>query len=221
MNGPIVWRLIMKDWYFSRIPLAMIACAGAIWTALLYLRNSTIGLVAMIATIITLVFLSIILPQLTVLTERKEKNLAFVMSLPISSMEYTAAKVLGNLSAFLVLWLLVAGGILGTLARAGFGGAVPLGTVIAFAPFVAFCLMLATFIVVESELWAMVVMGATNVAYSFAWLAIIRLGLTNDLSSPVPIWSDRILIILSGEIAVILAALVLTFVLQSRKTDFV
>src|SRR5688572_11049477 len=107
MNSALVMRLIAKDWYLSRVPLSLIAAAGVASTALLYLRNETAGVVAIISTIITLVFLSILLPQLTIVTERKERNLAFVMSLPISSMEYTAAKVLGNLSAFVVLWLAV------------------------------------------------------------------------------------------------------------------
>jgi hypothetical protein len=199
----------------------ILAGAGATSTALLYLRNSTTGMIAMISAVITLVFLSILLPMLTVVTERKERNLAFVMSLPISPMEYTAAKVLGNLAAFVALWLAVSTTFLGTLTMAGFGGLLPIGTVIAFVPFVAFCLMLAVAIVVETEFWAVLVMGACNVSYSFAWLAMLRFGLLKDASGPVPVWSDRILIILAGEITVIVATLALTFYLQSRKTDFV
>jgi hypothetical protein len=221
MNRALVLRLIAKDWYLSRVPLTIIACAGAVSTGLLYLRNSTSGMVAMTSAIITLVFLSILLPMLTVVTERKERNLAFVMSLPISSMEYTAAKVFGNLSAFIVLWLAVSTAFLGTLWMAGFGGILPIGVVIAFVPFVSFCLMLGVAIVKESEIWAIVTMGACNVSYSFAWLAMIRFGLLKDAGGPVPIWNERILAILAAEIVVIVGALALTFYLQSRKTDFV
>ncbi len=221
MNRAVVLRLVAKDWYLSRFPLAAIAVAGAISTALLYLRNQTTGIVAMISAIITLVFLSILLPMLTVVTERKQCNLAFVMSLPISAMEFTAAKVLGNVGAFVLLWLIVSTAFLGTLWQAGFGGIVPLGVVIAFVPFVAFCLMLGVAIVKESELWAMVTMGVCNVSYSFGWLAIIKLGLLKDAGGPVPIWTGPILGLLAAEIVVIVAALALTFFFQSRKTDFV
>jgi hypothetical protein len=221
MNHAIVGRLIAKDWYLSRVPLSLIAFAGVGSTALLYLRNQTVGIIAIISTVITLVFLSILLPQLTIVTERKERNLAFVMSLPISSMEYTAAKVLGNLTAFVALWLAVSAGVLGTLWNAGFGGIIPLGVVIAFLPFVSFCMMLAVAIVKESEIWSMVTMGAFNVSYSFVWLAIIRFGLLEGADSPVPIWNVRLLGILAAEIVAIIAALAATFYLQSRKTDFV
>jgi hypothetical protein len=221
MNRAVMLRLIAKDWYLSRMPLTLIACAGAASTALLYMRNSTSGIMAMISAVTTLVFLSIILPMLTVVTERKERNLAFVMSLPISSMEYTAGKVLGNLVAFVALWLALCAGFFGTLSMAGFGGMIPIGVVVAFAPFASFCLMLAVAIVVESEIWAIVVMGATNVAYSFAWLAIVRFGLLKDAQSPVPVWNERILLVLAVEITVIVLSIALTFFLQSRKTDFV
>ena len=50
----------------------------------------------------SLIFLGILIPQLTVVNERKQDNLAFAMSLPISPAEYTMSKVLGNLSAFVV-----------------------------------------------------------------------------------------------------------------------
>jgi hypothetical protein len=144
------------------------------------------------------------------------------MSLPISPMEYTAAKVGGNLSAFLALWAAIAIGVLGTLARTGiFGGLIPFGMVVALAPFVVFCLLLAVAIVVESEMWAVLTMGATNVSYSF-WFLLMKIpGLPEQLKSPVAIWSRPILWILGGQITVIVVALGLTFYLQSRKRDFV
>ena len=221
MNGALVLRLIAKDWYLSRVPLMLIAAAGAGSTAILYLRSETTGVVAIISAVIALIFLSILLPQLTVVHERKERNLAFVMSLPISPMEHTAAKIFGNLFAFVVVWLAVSTAFLGTLWRAGFGGIVPIGVVIAFLPFVAFCVMLGVAIVKESEMWAMVTMGVCNVAYSFVWLAIIRFGLLAGADSPRPVWSGRLLSILATEIVVILLVLALTFYFQSRKKDFV
>jgi len=221
MNRALVLRLIIKDWYLSRTTLAILAVAGGLSIGLLYVRGGDAGLTGLITSLMTAIFLSILLPMGTVVQERKMQNLAFVMSLPISPMEYTAAKVLGNLAAFLVLWLAITIGVLGTFARAGLGGSIPLALVAAMAPFVAFCLLLAVSIVVESEMAALVTMGACNVAYSF-WYFLLRIpGLKEDLQSPVAIWSQPILLILAGQIAVIVGALGLTFYLQSRKTDFI
>jgi hypothetical protein len=130
--------------------------------------------------------------------------------------------VVGNLSAFLALWVVIAAGVLGTLARTGtFGGVIPFGMVVALAPFMAFCLLLAVAIVVESDMWAVLTMGATNVSYSF-WFLLMKIpGLPEQLKSPVAIWSRPIRWILAGQVTVIVAALALTFYLQSRKRDFV
>jgi ABC-2 type transport system permease protein len=222
MNRALIARLILKDWYLNRLLLVLIGAAGTLSIGLLYLRREDTGTVGLVSALIAAVILSILLPMQTVVNERKQHNLAFVMSLPISPMEYTAAKVVGNLSAFLVLWAAIAIGVLGTLARTGiFGGVIPLGMVAALSPFVTFSLLLAVSIVVESEVWAVLTMGATNVSYSF-WFLLMKIpGLREQLKSPVAIWSRPILWILAGQITVIVVALGLTFYLQSRKRDFV
>ena len=221
MNGTIVLRLIAKDWYLSRVPLTLIALAGVASTVLLSLGPST-GFMGIISALIALIFLSILVPQLTVVQERKQHNLAFVMSLPVSPAEYTLSKVLGNLSAFLALWLPIAGVVLSMLAAAPQSrGFVPLGVIAALAPFVSFALLLAVAIVTESELLAMVTMGATNVAYSF-WFLMFRIpGLRENLESGVPVWSGVVLTIIGAQVAVIVGAIALTFDLQSRKRSFV
>ena len=221
MNRALMMRLIAKDWYLSRVPLMLIALAGVVSTGLLY-SGKTAGLAGLISALISLVFLSILIPQLTVMNERKQGNLAFVMSLPISPAEYTMSKVLGNLSAFVLLWAAIAGAVLGTIAFIpGAGGVIPLGVVAALAPFVSFCLLLSVAIVTESELLSMVTIGIANVAYSFWWFLFRLPGFGENLKSPVPVWSGAILTIIGAQISVILLALTLTFYLQSRKTDFV
>jgi ABC-2 type transport system permease protein len=222
MNRALIARLILKDWYLSRLPLVLIAAAGTCSIGLLYLRREDTGTIGLITALIATVMLSILLPMQTVVTERKNHNLAFVMSLPITPMEYTAAKVVGNLTAFLVLWAVIAVGVLGTIAHVGiWGGVIPFGMVAALSPFVAFCLLLAVSIVVESELRALLTMGATNIAYSF-WFLLLKIpGLPEQLKSPVAIWSRPILLIVAGQLTVIVGSLFLTFYFQSRKRDFV
>jgi hypothetical protein len=70
-------------------------------------------------------------------------------------------------------------------------------------------------------MWAMLTMGATNISYSF-WFLLLKIpGLPQELKSPVAVWSRPILVMLAGQIAIIVASLVLTFYFQSRKRNFV
>ena len=62
-------------------------------------------------------------------------------------------------------------------------------------------------------------MGACNVSYSFAWFCLLRVpGLSEDLKSPVAVWSQPILSILSLGTGDDRPRLGLTFYFQSRKT---
>jgi len=63
MNHSLVRRLIVKDWYLSRATLALIAVVGGLSVGVLQWRGGTIGFAAIIAALITTVFLSI-LPEL-------------------------------------------------------------------------------------------------------------------------------------------------------------
>jgi len=223
MTRSIVWRLILKDWYLCRVVVASVAVIGVASVAALYVRDGFTSLVAMITSLIAVIFLGSLLPSLTIVNERKRQNLAFVMSLPVSPMQYTTAKIVANLVAFLALWLPIAIGMIGTVVSARvFGGIIPLMVVAALAPFTAFALFMAVAIVSESETWAITTMAASNVAYTFVWLFISRIpDMFRDLSSPVAIWRPQMVSIVTVEAVAIVLAFGLTFYLQSKKTNFI
>lgn len=223
MTRSLVLRLMLKDWYLSRGTLAIIGVVGALSIGSLYLRHGLTSLLGMFAALFATIFLGILMPQQTILNERKRQNLAFVMSLPISAQQYTTAKILSNLVAFLALWLPIAIGMIGTVAAAGtFGGIIPLMIVAALAPFVGFAVFVAVGIVAESETLALGTMAACNVSYPMVWLFMTRIpGFFDDLRSPVAIWSQPMRSVVAVECAVIVLAFGLTFYFQSKKTDFI
>ena len=102
MNYAMVKRLILKDWYLQ------------LWTILASLVGvvATLGIIAsggkvafllgLILLIMVVISIGAQMPMSTIVTERKEQTLPFVMSLPISYREYTASKIWGNLLVCLV-----------------------------------------------------------------------------------------------------------------------
>ena len=223
MNRSLVLRLVLKDWYLSRATLAIVAVVGALSVGSVYLRHGLTSWLGMFAALMATIFLGVLLPQQTIVNERKRRNLAFVMSLPVSVSDYTAAKILCNLAGFLLLWLPFVVGMIGTVASTGtFGGLIPLMVVAALAPFAGFALLVAVAIVTESEMWAMTTMAACNVSYSLVWIFLARVpGLLRDLASPVAIWCPQIVWTVAVEAAVVVLSFVLTFYLQSKKSDFI
>lgn len=221
MNTALIVRLAAKDWYLSRLPLTCVALAGVV-SIVMILQRDAMGFAGLLIALISLIMLSVIIPLTTIVNERKQHNLAFVMSLPVSPRDYTASKVLGNLSAFAALWLPIAGVVLGLLARDGSRGVLPLAVVAALMPLMAFSLLMSVAIVSESEFWSMLTMGATNISYSFWWVLFNRIpSLRDDMRGPEAVWSPVVLTIIAVQLGVCVLAFTLTFILQSRKRSFI
>jgi ABC-2 type transport system permease protein len=222
MNRALVMHLVRKDWYLSRHTLVLCALAGIFAVSILYLRNEVAGFVGLSSALIVLVLGSLFLPMNTMVNERKRQNVAFVMSLPISPMEYTVAKILANLSGFFLVWVVITAAVIGTFAGTPFAGLIPVTLIVALWPLVAFSVLLGVAIVVESEFWAIVTMSIFNISYTFTWYFLIRIpGIRDNLKSAVPVWSDTVQGILASEIAVVILALGLTIWLQSKKRSFI
>lgn len=223
MNAPMIRRLILKDLYLSRAPLALVALIGVLAVATLFFKNEVTGFIGLTSSFIALIMLGNILPMHTIVSERKRQHLPFVMSLPISPADYTAAKIVANVGTFCLVWAAIAGALLVMFARSGvFGGFVPFIVLASLAPFAAFCVLVAVALVGESEVGAMATMVVTNVSYSFIWFFLVRVpGMRAAVTSPVPVWSDALLTIIAVEIGVIVAAVAAAFYFQSRKTSFV
>jgi ABC-type transport system involved in multi-copper enzyme maturation permease subunit len=105
MNYSMVKSLIFKDWYFQRRSILLSLAGGVVSLGIVALGGKAgffIGFVFLISIIITI---AATLVMNTLVGERENQTLAFVMSLPISYLEYTTAKILGNLLIFVPFWL--------------------------------------------------------------------------------------------------------------------
>ena len=102
MNYSMVKLLILKDWYLQRWMILGSLVAGALALAITVSSRKAAFFLGIILLVTVLVAVGAQLAIATVVNERKEQTLAFVMSMPISSREYTTAKILANLLIFLV-----------------------------------------------------------------------------------------------------------------------
>jgi len=168
--------------------------------------------------------LGCILPGSNIINERKKQTLPFLMSLPISVVQLTTAKLVSTVGIFLVPWLtLVTAAVSVVVARPAMpDGVIPEMVALAALPFVGFCLITGVTLVGESEGAMVAAMVVSNSSYGFGWYLMIRNPVIRaDMQKPEIVWSKEILTVLGAEFAVIVLILGLTFYLQSRKRDFV
>jgi hypothetical protein len=218
----MVIELIKKDWYFAKRNTLLLFFLGLASVFLLTFNNRLfyLGLVLLLSIII---LIGALLITSTVVNERKNHTLAFLMSLPITYMDFTKAKMILNLSVFSLVWIILVMATIGVINYSEHlpNGLMPYASIILIELFVAFILILATALVTESETWTIIVMSITNIAVSlFMFLIASISSIKQHMESPMAVWNSTALMIIAIEIIVGLFIIGLTLYLQSRKKDF-
>lgn len=222
-NWQMVKHLAAKDWQFNRGPLIAYLVVGLLAAAVLSIPHTTAFYVAAVLLISAVNIAGIHLVVTTVLHERKNQNLAFVMSLPVSYWEYTLAKMLVNIGVFLVFWLILSCSVLGvTLSFDSVNnGVLPFMIIALLELFIAFILLFAIAIVTESEAITVVFMTLASIGVSLFWhftASVEAIGA--QMQGDVIDWNSTVLTFIGIEILILLVALLGTLFMQSRKTDF-
>jgi hypothetical protein len=222
MNYAMVKRLILKDWYLQRW-IILGAIVGVLATLGIVATGGKVAFLGgLILLLMVIISIGAQMPVSTIITERKEQTLPFIMTLPISYREYTASKIWGNLLIFLVPWLTMVLGCIGLLLYDHKTyGLIPYTAIMAAEILMTTCLILATAVITESQSWTIAAIMVGNLAvngigYLVAHIHGIALGMWGSTIQ----WSSAASLVLLAEFTAIVLLLGLTFFVQSRKKDF-
>jgi ABC-2 type transport system permease protein len=225
MKSSVTGQLIWKDWQLNKWAIMLSTLGGGIALAIVCLGGATPFLLGSVGFFIALIMLASILPNLVIVNERKKQNLAFVMSLPISSVQYGVAKLASTVGIFLAPWLtLIAAGLWIVKVRHALpDGAIPMGLILTVLPLIGFCLIAGAALIGETEGWYTLCVAVVNSSYWFVWYSLMMRfpELSRDWLNAKAVWSHAALTILGGEFAVVALILGVTLFIQSRKRDFV
>ena len=219
----MIARLILKDWYFHRVTIAFTFVLGAIALACVGSGRQDVFYMGSILYLTVLIGLGITLVLMTVIYERKEQTLPFIMSLPVSATQYTVAKILANLSIFMVPWTgLVVGSTVLIVSRDVLpNGLIPFSVLVSGELFATYCLILGVALVTESEGWTIGVIVACNLFLNYFMYVVSKLpGIESSMESESATWGTTFWTILGLEIAAAVVFVAVTFFLQARKRDF-
>ena len=222
MNRSIVRQLILKDWQLYRPGILLTTGAGAIALAITQRGSEPTVVVGAVFFFIALNLVGTMLPLIGIVNERKKQNLAFLMSLPVSFLEYTAAKMISTLVMFLGPWLTLVIAAVLLVERRGMGGAIPILLILSFLPFVGMSLVTAAALIGETEGWGIAANVFTSSTYGLTWYFLSRMpGVMAHSQDRTPVWNAAKLNVLGIEFGLVVLILTLTFYLQSRKRDFI
>jgi ABC-2 type transport system permease protein len=225
MNTFLVRRLIYKDWYLNRPLIVAALMVGA--ATLVAMAAAKGGQLAVILGVIVLATVLIGMGAVlmsSMVSERKAQTLPFVMTLPVSYLEYTTSKLVGCLLIFLALWAaLLLGMILAILTTPWFPhGLIPFVILMCVEILVTTTVLAAVSVTTESQGWTIGAAQLGGIGLNAVGFSIVRLhGIGTSMSGARIAWSPTATVILLAEFAAIAMMLGVAFLIQSRKRDFI
>ena len=222
MSQSIVGQLVLKDLRLASpivagtLVLGVLSLALSPWSAVAFFVGGSVLIVA-------LILLNIMLVTASLMTERKEKTRVFMLSMPVSTTQYFVSKLISSLIAYLVpAALLTIGGVLLLLATPLPDGFIPLFVATSVHCLLYFCVFLAFALVTDSQGWITTVIVCGNVSLSFLIPGLINLSsLGPNLPAEAVVWGSDVVALMGAEGVIAVAALAISFVVDSKKTEFV
>ena len=222
MNLQAIRILILKDLFLSRRPLFAYFVAGLASSAVACLPEPTLAFVGFILVITVAIAAGIHLIGTLLLAETTDQTRLFVMSLPISLLDYSIGKIAVVLTTYLIPWTAMFACLtIATFVLEKQGNVVVLPAIFLYL-LSAFMLQLVTAVVSESVGFTICVMVGCNVGLNvFMMKLFANSEITAATKSDVLIWPNIVVQIVAVELVIIAVSLGLAFVFQTRQRDLV
>ncbi len=218
MKTSIVPELVRKDVSLLRTPALLWWLGGLVSVALMALGPFLLGMILFVTCLAGAGFHVAVQ---SVVEERREGTLTFLMSLPVTPGQYAAAKILANLAVFAPLWLTLSGASLIVFAPGGMAhGAFPFVVIVRVGIFLAFAIVLATSLL-SGNIGAAIaaIVGANIATQLFLWWLVDLPSVRAVLQGDVVVWNATLVRTLTGQVLAIVALLGATWLIRSRQRD--
>lgn len=224
MNMQAIRILFLKDLFLSRRFLFAYFAGALAATAITCAPNETVSFVGFILILTVAIAAGIHFIGLLMLGETTDQTRLFVMSLPVSLLDYSISKMSVVLTVFLIPWTaMFAGSVIATFAFPwGKEGSIVVLPVIFLFLLSGFTVQLATAVISESVGWTISVMVAGNVLLNVFLTTLYRMpDVAAVTKGSVVTWPPVVLQIVAVESLVIAVALGVAFIFQTRKRDLI
>ena len=224
MNARAIQILFLKDLFLSRWPLFGYLVGGLLSVLATCLPGEAMEFIAFIMMITVTIAAGIHLIGVLLLAESVDMTRTFVMSLPVSLLDYSLAKLAVVLVAFLIPWLAMLASltVLVFIVPEAKPGVLPFLVMMFLFLLAGFCLQLVTAIITESVGWMIVVVVLGNVLLNLFLKTLNDQPVISSLAqSETLTWPPLVQKIMTGEVVVILIALGIALLFQLRRRDLV
>lgn len=224
MNVQAIKILFLKDLFLSRKYLFAYLVAGIACSFLACTPNKTLSFTGFILTITVAIASGIHLIGTLMLSETTDQTRLFIMSLPVSLLDYSIGKIAVVLTTYLIPWgtMLFLTIALTFMIPESTRGAIVVVPAIFLFLLSGFSLQLVTAVVFESVGATIGVMVGCNVLLNVFMMQLFAIPeVAEVVKGDVIIWPTPIVMILVVECAIVVLAIAFAFAMQTRKRDLV
>lgn len=222
VNLPMIKTLVLKDWQLFEKHMAAIVLGGVVSMALMGMAEKWSFYLGSLLLIIVLVCAACFSVSNSLIVERRERTLPFVMSLPVSPLDFYLSKIFGNLLTFVVPMLIIGLGTFGVIVFTALPDGLLVLAALLFAYItLAFSVSLSVAMAVESEGVSIFAMITSMVMINPFLMGIGQIpGLSSNFGTENVVWSGPAIAIIAGCLALSALILVLTGWVHCRKKSF-
>ena len=229
MSAAIIPQLVRKDFLMTR-KIILIFClatfASIAGICMIFGRVPNVvffnlGLTLLIAPAITC---AVVLLMKTIVMEKQKSTQLFVMTLPVTVKEFTAAKLLLNVPVFTAFWLVITGVAfyfsfwLGVFPY----GTVPFITMIFLGIFVAYIGILSVGLIYQSYgITVIAMLGFELGTPAYLWIVAYLEPINKHVYDADMVWNPTAITIVVTQILVAVVISFMTWHIQNKKRDFI
>jgi ABC-2 type transport system permease protein len=222
LDFAMIKLLVLKDWHIYQKQLAAYVVGLLIGLTLVGVGKNWSFYFGSLILLVLLIAAGGFAIQSSVMNERKEHTLPFVMSLPVTPMDFYWSKLFANTVIYLVPFSLVVGGTVFLVLFTPLPDGLLVWSLLIFG-FLAtiFCISLCVALVVESEGWNIFVQIGLSTMVSPFIMGIGQIdAIAQNIKTANIVWSLPACGIFLAQATVMLVALGITSWVQRRKTSF-
>ena len=222
MNFDMIKKLVVKDWHLLKLYLLGYIVIGLFSIWLLTVPSKVIFNLGAILLITLVIGVACHLVIWSVVIEKKEYRLSFIMSLPIDAMDYALSKLHGGVILFLFPWSVLFFTTLIVIHHSHLpDGMLPFATIMFLELLAAYTFLTAVAVVTLSEAWTIVVMVGQNMMFSvFMMLVGNHPDIGPHTHGEIAQWTPAVITIVQAELFFIVMVLAVATVVKTRSRYF-
>jgi ABC-2 type transport system permease protein len=222
--NPMTRKLIVREFHMHRWMIGGSIPAGLVGLAVVA-RGGTMNFnVGFLIWLTTIVAFGVVVAMFGIASERKERVMNWVLSLPVAHGDYVRIKVLALLLCFIAPWfVLSAAGVALIVAQPTLpDGLLPFAVLLCAFMLGNYSFVVCSALHLHSEGPMTVVIVVHNIAITLFMFVVAAIGdISSHMQGPVAVWNSAFWTVLAVELASFLLLFSLPFLVAARRRDFI